>query len=269
MKKIDNNVKLFNLPFFGSSELRLLEILENQLKTPNGLFVIFTPNPEQIMLAKRDKEFASYLGLADILVPDGVGVVFASRILSLFSHHKPLRERITGIDLAQSITELATQHNQPILLLGGQGYSSKPHPVISELQLINYQDKTLAWMPGYENVSKPQAEEQRAVEKAIRQLKPAVVFVAYGAPNQEKWLIDHRDLLEKNGVLVAMVVGGAFDMLLGKVKRAPKAIRSMGMEWLYRLVRQPWRVRRQLQLISFAGLTLQTVFAVLFTRHRE
>ena len=91
----------------------------------------------------------------------------------------------------------------------------------------------------------------------IKQIKPRLVFVALGAPTQELWIAQHRNLLRKNNVEIAMAVGGSFDYLLNKVPRAPRWMQKLGLEWLFRLIIEPWRIKRQLRLIGFIALTIK------------
>ena len=88
-------------------------------------------------------------------------------------------------------------------------------------------------------------------------MKPSIILVAFGAPWQEQWVVNHREFLEKNKVKLVMVVGGAIDMLTGKVQRAPKFVQQLQLEWLFRLIQQPWRWKRQLRLIQFIGHVLK------------
>ncbi len=275
MKNTYKSAKIFNLGIFGSQRNALLKIIEKQIsastsekRTP---LTIFTPNPEQIALASELQTFASCLGSADILAPDGVGLVFASRLLAL-KGSKPLKKRIAGVDLAAEILKIANQHDRSVLILGGRGYeklqpaSRRLFPNLEievfelKLPISAGKDAAIVWTPGFSQVSQPAEAEQQAVHSLISQLKPAVVFAAFGAPHQEYWICQNKPFLEKEGVLVVMAVGGAFDMLFGKLNRAPAFVRRLGLEWLYRLLQEPWRWRRQLKLVKFSWLTLKELF---------
>jgi len=253
-KMIDKTVKIFDLAIFSKSRLELLKILQNHLRQQNGLLVIFTPNPEQIMLARRDKTFASSLGFADILVPDGFGLVLAAKMKALFLAQKALEERIAGIDLAEDLLKIAREQKLPALILGGRGYQGRE--VSGKLDIGGW---PVEWHQAYQDVRQPLEAEEKAVVALIKNLRPSIVFVAFGAPHQEKWVVEHRELLEKSGVLLVQVVGGAFDVILGKFRRAPGWMRRLGLEWLFRLFQQPWRLKRQLQLIPFMFLTFKQV----------
>jgi N-acetylglucosaminyldiphosphoundecaprenol N-acetyl-beta-D-mannosaminyltransferase len=233
-------IRLFNLDFFAGSTEDLLEFLSEKLqKNSQDLLKIFTPNPEQIVLADTSPAFARSLEQADLLLPDGGGVVWTAKLKG-----KHL-QRITGVDTAQLLLELAK--DQRALLIGGREYADN--------KLSKWPN--LTWILGYENIQKPTMGEEAIVKQVIGQLKPAVIFVAFGAPAQEQWVIQHEQLLQENNVRIAMVVGGAFDMLTGKVSRAPELIQKIGLEWLFRLIQQPWRWKRQLKLLKFIGLALR------------
>ena len=119
----------------------------------------------------------------------------------------------------------------------------------------------LQWLEGYENVNKPTEKEEQVVRQTLQQLKPKLVLVAFGAPQQEQWVIEHSDLLKKAGTKVAMVVGGSFDVLFGRLKRAPLWMRAIGLEWLYRLLQEPKRWRRQLALLNFMKLVFKEIIS--------
>lgn len=252
---VDKTVKLFDLDIFSSGRLELLKILQNHLRRQSGTLVIFTPNPEQIMLSRRDQTFASSLGFADILLPDGIGLVWAAKINAFFLSQKALAERIAGIDLAEDLLKIAQEQKLKVLILGGRGYQGQK--VSGQLDTNGLM---VDWYQGYQNIKQPLEEEEKAVVALIKNLQPDLVFVAFGAPHQEKWVVEHRELLEKSGVLLVQVVGGAFDMIFGKLRRAPGWARRLGLEWLFRLFQEPWRFGRQLQLIPFAFLTFKQLF---------
>jgi N-acetylglucosaminyldiphosphoundecaprenol N-acetyl-beta-D-mannosaminyltransferase len=116
------------------------------------------------------------------------------------------------------------------------------------------------WTEGYADAQHPSEQEEEELAAILRHVRPRIVFVALGAPLQEHWILEHEQLLHTHGVRVAMVVGGAFDMLLGLTPRAPLWMRRIGLEWLYRLCLQPWRVGRQVRLLQFCGVVLRELF---------
>ena len=252
-KKTYKTVLFLGKELFSNDVGSLLETINKKVIGTKKTIKIFTPNPEQLVLAQENKKFSNLLDKADILIPDGVGVVLFSKLKSMLSGKPGIKERITGVDLVQKLLKKASDESWKTLLIGGRGYSDKFHHIY--LPGISREKKlSLLWSNGYENVSKPLKKEEESLEKLIKKEKPKMVFVAFGAPWQEKWVIEHEELLNKSGVELAMVVGGSFDMLLGGLKRAPMWIRAIGMEWLFRLAQEPRRFKRQLKIFKFVGL---------------
>lgn len=249
MKKTDSTSLLFDLELFGRRRGDLLEILEKGIKESSGLKVVYTPNPEQVVQSRGNQEFKQVLLKADLLLPDGVGLVAASRFLSLLNKAKPLSERIAGVDVVIDLLEIARRNELEVLVIGGREYSPEDY--------FAYEGAKINWTPGFEDVSQQTAKEKRLLEEKVAEIKPDIIFVALGAPAQELWIDKHRGLLKKNGVKIAMAVGGSFDYLLGKVSRAPYWFRKLGLEWLFRLIVEPWRLKRQLRLIAFIFLTIK------------
>lgn len=248
LKKTGDTSELFGMKLFGRGKKALLTLLEERLLLGEKTLVLFTPNPEQVVQAKDDQSFYSYLTQADYLLPDGVGLVWAAKLLAKRGKAEPLAATIPGVDAVTDLLQLAVAHRWQVLIIGGRDYT--------DTDQIEYPNGSLKlyWTPGYQRVQQPTTQEETELANKITDLQPDLVFVAFGAPYQERWIIEHKHLLEKNHVKLAMSVGGSFDYLLGKVSRAPRWLRSLGLEWLYRLVRQPWRWKRQLRLIRFIGL---------------
>jgi len=268
MKKTDQTVLLLEKNIFSSHKSRLLESLRKKVIGTKKPLIIFTPNPEQLVLAAKDRQFRSDFDQADYLLPDGIGLVLASRVLSLFGKAEPISQRISGIELSTDFLEWATDEQWPVLLLGGRDYhQAKNQPVKLAMSAHRRRGDAsaakklqLQWLEGYANVAKPTKREEQLVRQTLRQLKPKIVLVAFGAPWQERWVIEHRALLRQTGVKVAMVVGGSFDVLLGRLQRAPLWMRALGLEWFYRLIQEPHRWRRQLALLEFMKMVFQEVF---------
>ena len=206
--------------------------------------MIFTPNSELVMTAQHDEEFRNILNEGDLVVPDGIGVILASKI-----HNLELTERIPGIDLMSKMLVYANRSNNSIFLFGAKpGVAEKAAKNIKEqypnIKISGVQD-------GYFD----NREELRILDR-INEVKPDILFVALGAPKQEKWIYKHQKLLN---VKVAMGVGGSIDVWAGTVKRAPKIFQRLGLEWFYRLLKEPTRIGRMMQLPIF-------VVKVLFTK---
>lgn len=219
--------------------------------------VIFTPNPEIISYAQKDGNFAQIVNTAQINLPDGAGVVWALKKL-----YGIKIERIAGIDLMEDLVNLAEKQRLTIGLIGGRGGVAvdaleclrKKRPTLSgwalegpEIQMIN--DKLQ--MTTELKIANDQMKE--IMEKIIKE-KTSILFVGFGFPKQE-YFIDrltyHLSLITYHKPIVLMAVGGSFDYLAGRVLRAPLVIRNLGLEWLFRLLIQPWRLPRQLKGVEF------------------
>lgn len=200
-----------------------------------------TVNPEFVMAARRDPAFRTVLERADLCLPDGVGITLAARYLG-----RPLRERVAGVDLVEAVAARAAREGWRLFLLGAApGIAERAAEVLT------------ARHPGLSicgtHAGSPAPAEEEGIIRRVQATRADVLLVAYGAPAQDLWLARN---LGQTGAAVGIGVGGAFDYLAGVVPRAPSWLRRIGLEWLYRLLRQPWRWRRQLALPHFAFLIL-------------
>lgn len=216
-------------------------------------FVIATPNPEQMVLANRDKSFRLILNRADVALPDGIGVVFALRFLRSLSVL-----RIAGSDFFSDLVRLAHNEHAMIACIGGRHDTA--HTALSILT-SSYVDLH-GWSEEEKEFTRVDDVKTTSMEKIVRRIidsQTRIVFVGLGAPKQEVYI----DTLKKHlvarhaGRVVLMSVGGTLDMVAGVTPRAPRGIQRMGLEWLYRLIREPWRWRRQLQLLRFLYLVFR------------
>ncbi|MCS7059597.1 MAG: WecB/TagA/CpsF family glycosyltransferase [Anaerolineae bacterium] len=211
-----------------------------------GVHQIATVNPEFIMAAQRDRAFADLLRNTTLNVPDGVGVLWAARRMG-----RSLPERVAGVDLMERLCALGSQHRWRAFFLGArEGVAERA------AALLAFKYNGLLISGAY--AGSPRAEDEADIVSRVRKARPNLLFVAYGAPAQDKWLARNLPLIypterpygELPG-LVGMGVGGAFDFLAGAQQRAPRWIQDAGLEWLYRLLREPRRWRRQLALAHF------------------
>jgi N-acetylglucosaminyldiphosphoundecaprenol N-acetyl-beta-D-mannosaminyltransferase len=206
--------------------------------------LVVTPNPEFVMAARRDPGFADLLNGAALAVPDGVGLIWAARLLG-----EPLRATVPGVALVEALAPRAAALGHRWFLLGArEGVAAEAGRRLAARHPGLTIAGALAGDPD------PAADE--ATRRAIRAALPVnLLLVAYGAPKQERWL-DRN--LAATGAAVGIGVGGAFDFLAGVSRRPPGWVQQAGLGWLFRLVMEPWRWRRQLALPRFAGLTLLT-----------
>ena len=200
------------------------------------------------MLSESDQEFNQVLQQADVLVPDGVGLTIAAKILGKNEAEQQI-QRVPGRLLVEDLIKLAKGESYKVLIIGGRDYSHTGKVMVNGYEM--------EWTQGYLNAFNPTQGEEVALQKRIEQVKPDIIFVAFGAPMQEKWLVQHKEFLIKQKVRLGMVVGGSFDYLLGIVPSPPSWVSKMGFEWLFRLVTQPWRIKRQLRLINFMMLVME------------
>ncbi len=219
--------------------------------------LIMTPNSEQVVLARHDRAFAANLQKADWLLPDGSGLVWAASILKFFGKlERRIIERIAGVE----VVEYLLQKNLKTLIIGGRDYlGSYQGEFYEDQKSLKVIKPNLFWTEAYQEKTDVLPIEEAALVKIISKLKPELVFVALGAPDQERWLIEHRALLEQNQVKIAMAVGGSFDFIFAKVQRAPRFWQQLGMEWLWRLIKQPWRGKRQLKLLEYIYLVAKAI----------
>jgi N-acetylglucosaminyldiphosphoundecaprenol N-acetyl-beta-D-mannosaminyltransferase len=206
-----------------------------------GSHQIVTVNPEFVIMAREQSDFRCVLQRADLAIPDGIGIVWAARLLG-----DRLPERIGGVDLVELLAAWAAREQRSIFLLGAG-------PGVAEAAARRLLQRHPGLSIAGTHAGSPAREHEAAIVSLVRQAQPDILLVAFGAPRQDLWIARTRHLLQ---VPVAMGVGGAFDFISGRVPRAPRPLRRVGLEWLYRLIRQPWRWRRMLALPRFASLVL-------------
>jgi len=191
-------------------------------------------NPEKLMKAKEDPELKALLNRAEFQIPDGIGVIIASKLKK-----GSISSRITGIDMMDRIVREAARTGRAIFL-----YGAKPGVADKAAQQLKqtYPDLIVSGtQDGYES-------DSSKVLDTINKAQPDILFVAMGSPKQEQWIEQHRDNLYP---MLYQGVGGSFDVLAGNVKRAPAAYQRLGAEWLYRLLKEPSRLNRQMNLPKF------------------
>jgi len=202
-----------------------------------------TANTEMVMTARHAPDLANLLAGAALVVADGVGVVWASRYL-----HRPLPARVPGIELAERLLAEASRRRWRVYLLGGRRGTAEL--AAARLGATYLGLEIAGFADGYFSA----ADEPRVVE-TIRRAAPALLLAGLGTPRQERWLARHLAAL---GVPAAMGIGGSLDVWAGRAHRAPRAMQTLGLEWLYRLAREPRRLRRQLAIPHFMGVIMVT-----------
>ena len=197
---------------------------------------IVTVNTEFVMAAQKNSEFRQTINTATLAVADGIGVVWATHFVGF-----PTPERITGTDTLVALAKRCAEKGYRIYLLGAA-------PGIAEQAGVCLQ----ALAPGLQiagsYAGSPAPAEEEAIIERIHAANADILCVAYGAPAQDLWIY-HK--LSRLPAAIAMGVGGAYDFLSGRQRRAPQVMQRMGLEWLYRLYREPWRWKRMLALPHF------------------
>ncbi|GGH76504.1 N-acetylglucosaminyldiphosphoundecaprenol N-acetyl-beta-D-mannosaminyltransferase [Pullulanibacillus pueri] len=220
-------VELLGTKFISSPMEAFVQELNRRLISGQQTFVV-TANPEIMMYTYKDPNYAQVLKHADYIIPDGIGVVMASKILK-----KPIESRLPGFDLMMHLLELATEKNYSVYFLG-----AKEEVIVKAVKQAAIQFpklKIAGYHHGYIDFN------DTSIIEEIRSKSPDIVLVGLGFPQQEMWIQNNRHVMEKG---VFMGVGGSFDVLAGLVKRAPEIWQKLNLEWLYRLIKQPSRWRR-------------------------
>lgn len=205
-------VKIDNVDFTEA-----MKKIESLLLDKQQCYVV-TPNPEFLVRAQKDKQYKKILNQADLAVPDGIGLLYAARFL-----RSPLKQKVAGVALMDKICQRAAQKKWQVFLHGGL-----PEPQLALITAKVLRKK----YPGLKIDLLGKGDQQT----------PTVLFVALGSPKQEKWIAHYLPKLSQ--IDLAIGVGGSFDFLSGRIKRAPAIIQNAGLEWLWRFTRQPWRIKR-------------------------
>ncbi len=221
----------------------VVDIVEKKIEKEEK-YIIYTPNTEIIMMCQSDDEFLNYMNQSDINIPDGIGLVYASKI-----KNAPLKEKVAGFDLSMNLLKIADEKGLKLYAVGGK-------PGVAEAALTNVHKKypnikIVGSHHGYfkgAHLGHNGHEEEFAVIEEINAEKPDILFVGFGAKKQEQWI-----QYNKNKVNAKIIIGngGTIDVLAGNVKRAPEFYVKLGLEWLYRLAKEPKRISRQIVLPIF------------------
>lgn len=230
-----NRVRILGVPVDMVDREQAMRIFEESFPQPSVTMIV-TPNSEIVQRASKEEELKLLISSADLIIPDGVGLVYASRIIGC-----PLSERVTGIDFLESIIAYLEKNKKSIYFFG-----SKPGVAEAAAERIKGKYPALIVAGTHNGYFKP--EEEPDIVNDINESGADFLCVALGAPKQEKFIHDHRDELKVSG---AIGVGGSLDVWAGTLKRAPEFYRRHGLEWLYRLIQEPSRYKRMLALPVF------------------
>lgn len=240
------NNKILDIEIPADSRKTVLEKILKYLKQGTKFVHIVSLNPENLVISKDNNQFKKVLQTAQIKIIDGTGIVLAARLLKIKAG-----ERYPGVDLMSDLIKQAAISRLRVLLIGGKGDLALS---LSKCYSRSYPEAKFVGLEGVKNIKKPTKKEEERVLAIVSDLKPHLIFVAFGSPDQELWIERHKD---KFGKAVCMGVGGGFDYASGVVSRAPVWTRKIGLEWLYRLFTQPWRWKRQVRLIKFILIVIK------------
>lgn len=251
------------LSIFSGSKDGLLERLVELMDKDSGLTWVATINPEFVVEAKKDRNFANILLKTTINTADGIGVVWANKVnrykikdlrfkkikIGLVEGVNVLRGKYrhlvaSGSELMMDLSREASERGWKVFFLGGFGDTAEKagENIVNRYKIYDLRFKTDPGKPIHDDAE---------VLLAIHKFRPEILFVAYGMKKQEEWVYEHREELKKAGVRLVMGVGRSFDYYSGKLAMAPMWMRKMGLEWLFALVKDPKRWRRDLKLIEF------------------
>lgn len=227
-----NRIDVLGIEFDNTDILEAVERAIRLMEERRHAYVV-TPNPEIILESQKNEKLASAVKSADMVLPDGVGVIYASHILGT-----PIKNRIPGIDFASALMARISENGRKVFLLGAK-------PGVAELAGERLAERYPGLVICGVNDGYFEEEDTEFIIEKINSASPDLVLVCLGSPKQEIWMKNNAELLDV-GLLIGL--GGALDVYAGVVERAPRKWRSMGLEWLYRLIREPKRIKRMVKL---------------------
>ena len=238
MKNEKESIQILGVKIDKREKSLVYRDIDEILNTRRGA-KIFTPNGEILYKINNDEALKRSFNSASLSLPDGISVVLASRILG-----KAIPSRISGIDTAEYVLDIASRKGLSLYLLGGD--SGIAERAAAKLKKI-YTGLSISGT--HHGFFLPDSEEEKEILIEIRKKAPDILFVCLGAPAQEKWIVKHSPSLPS--LRLSMGLGGSLDVWSEKKKRAPQLMRVMGLEWLYRIASEPSRIKRLPNLIGF------------------
>lgn len=229
-----DKVPVLGVSFDNKTKETFLKELMDRVRHNKKTFVV-TANPEIVMYAKKNAEYMSLLKEADYIAADGIGIIKGAKLLAT-----PIIERVAGFDLLTDLLEKASEQGSRVYFLGAK--EAVLQSAVQNVQKKYPSIQIVGSRNGYFDSS------DSSIIEAVQATQPDMIFVALGYPKQEQWIHQYMATASK-GLL--MGVGGSFDVLSGKSKRAPKLFIDLNIEWLYRLIKQPTRLKRMMVLPQF------------------
>jgi len=228
-----NKIDVLGVAFHNVTMDEAIERAFLRTQMRSGGFVV-TPNPEIVMMAQEDPALAEAIEHAELVLPDGIGVIYGAKLLGT-----PLKQRTPGIDFACGLMQRLSEVGGSVFLFGAK-------PGVAEIAGENLADR----YPGLviTGACDGYFEDDRPIIEVINEVRPDLLLVCLGAPKQELWMRNHADILDV-GLMAGL--GGSLDIFAGVVQRAPVLWQKLGLEWLYRLLKQPTRIKRMMKLPQF------------------
>ena len=235
-----NKIKIMGIPFINKTKESILnDYLKQAVENEEKKFIV-TANPEIVMKTREDSNYKKIVQSADLIVPDGIGIVLASKWQGT-----PIKERVPGIELMEDMLLYADKHKKTCYFLGAK-------EEVNRALIMNIKAKYPDLIIGGFHHGFFDLNDENIIDR-VKESKADFIFVALGYPRQEEWIFNNYDRFNKG---IFMGVGGSFDVLSGSVKRAPEKWIKYNLEWLYRLLKQPLRFMRFFVVIKFVFLSL-------------
>lgn len=249
-------VRIFGVRVFNVNFDEAVEIVRGFLKSEKNHSII-TPNTEIVMASKDDKKIRDIVNSADLVIPDGIGLIYGSKLKG-----HPLKERVTGFDISMKLLEIADRENLKLYMLGGKdGITEAAAKNIKKdypgVEIVGYHH---GYFKGTHLGMVGHKEELEIISK-INSLKPDIIFLGLGFPKQELFIDEYKDKLNSK---IIIGNGGVMDILAGKMKRAPEIFIKLNLEWFYRLLKEPKRIKRQIAIPKFIVEVLKNKDSVKF-----
>ncbi len=256
-----NKINILGIEFSLGCINQIISEIDKCINNKKQIYIV-TPNPEHVVYAQADNDFKKIINQADISIIDGIGIILAYKIQKIknillsrvktFNNIDVELSRITGVDLTKKILNYSSDKKLIVGVLGTYRDVVDKFLAVYNVSLPNLK---IIYVGGHKQIRSYSAYENSKIISLINNNKINVLLVAYGAPHQEKWIFNNKNKLKTVRVLIG--VGGTIDYLSGYIARAPIVIRKLGFEWLFRLIKQPWRFKRQLKLLKFIELALK------------
>ncbi|GAA0368631.1 WecB/TagA/CpsF family glycosyltransferase [Alkalibacterium iburiense] len=231
---MNNKVTILGIPFDNMTRKEFLSVLYKRMEDKEKTFLV-TANPEIVMFAKSNEDYFKLLLEADFIAPDGIGVVRAAKTLNT-----PIKERVPGFELMLGLLELANMEGKRVYFIGAK--EDVLNLTIENVKKEWPHIEIAGYHHGYFDHDDPEKIQM------VKEANADIVLVAFGFPRQEEWIKKYLNEVEHG---IAVGVGGSFDVISGKTKRAPFLVQRFHVEWLYRLIKQPSRYKRMSVLPLF------------------